>query len=401
MSSMSDHDAVPFDPADIFFSRTDGRGVIRSGNDVFQRISQFGWDALIGAPHKVIRHPDMPKGVFRLFWDTIGAGRPIGAYVKNRTQDGRHYWVFAVAAPIEGGYLSVRLKPTTALLATVAGEYRALRLRETEEGLTPEASAETLLERLAALGFEDYRSFMSVALAREIVSRDALIAHEPDPIVVGFQAMLEAIGRARDEGTLILGEFARTRSLPVNLSLRAARLDRRGATIKVIAGNHSILSAEIDQKLRELLTALDEVRASITDGLFVAGAARLQRDVAERFRHETDLPPQIDRAQEQTYLTRLCDAQNARVRGEVTVLAERAKRFVAACGAMRRIATGLDVTRVMCRIESARVDDPNGALAEIVSQLDAFHTALSRSLGRINEVNATILSETAGALAEV
>jgi len=57
---------VTFDPAELFFSRTNSNGVIRSGNDVFQRISGYPWDALLGAPHNIIRHPDMPEGVFSL-----------------------------------------------------------------------------------------------------------------------------------------------------------------------------------------------------------------------------------------------------------------------------------------------------------------------------------------------
>jgi hypothetical protein len=62
---------APFGLEESFYSRTDTRGIIASGNFVFQRVSHYSWEELIGAPHKTIRHPDMPKGLFSLFWDTI------------------------------------------------------------------------------------------------------------------------------------------------------------------------------------------------------------------------------------------------------------------------------------------------------------------------------------------
>ena len=119
-------DEVPFSLAELFFSRTDERGIILAGNSIFQRISMYAWEELLKKPHNIIRHPHMPKAVFWLLWETIKKGEPIGAYVKNRAKDGRYYWVFAIVTPIEGGYLSVRLKPSSAFLQVVEQEYKTL-----------------------------------------------------------------------------------------------------------------------------------------------------------------------------------------------------------------------------------------------------------------------------------
>lgn len=73
-----------FEFEELFFSRTTLSGVIQSGNSVFRKISAFDWSDLINKPHSLIRHPDMPRGVFFLFWETLKSGKPIGAYVKNR-----------------------------------------------------------------------------------------------------------------------------------------------------------------------------------------------------------------------------------------------------------------------------------------------------------------------------
>ena len=126
---------APFGLNEVFFSRTDSRGVIRAGNYVFRRVGAYPWEELIGAPHKVIRHPDMPKGVFSLFWDTIQRGESIGAYVKNKAKDGLYYWVFAVVVPCGDGYLSARIKPSSKLFDEVRGLYAKMLKREKDEGV--------------------------------------------------------------------------------------------------------------------------------------------------------------------------------------------------------------------------------------------------------------------------
>ena len=126
---------APFGLEEIFFSRTNERGILQSGNEVFRRVSHFSWQELIGAPHKIVRHPDMPKGVFQLFWDTIQRGHHIGAYVKNQSKDGLSYWVYAVVIPCEGGFVSVRIKPTSELFEKVKQAYSQLLSAETTEAL--------------------------------------------------------------------------------------------------------------------------------------------------------------------------------------------------------------------------------------------------------------------------
>jgi PAS domain S-box-containing protein len=175
---------------ELFFSTTDHRGVIQTGNAVFSRVSGYDFDQLLGQPHNIIRHPDMPRAVFKLFWDYLKAGNLIAAYVKNLAQDGRYYWVVALAAPIDGGYLSVRFKPSSDLLPQVEAIYRELlTLEETRvaAGDTPSqamaASSERLNALLAAAGFPDYRNFMFRAIATELHCRDAQLQRSGQELV--------------------------------------------------------------------------------------------------------------------------------------------------------------------------------------------------------------------------
>ncbi len=89
---------VPED--ELIISRTDLKGVITYVNDVFAEISGYEPDELIGKPHNIIRHPDMPKSAFRELWSSIKKGDTWEGYVKNMRKDGDYYWVKASISPL-------------------------------------------------------------------------------------------------------------------------------------------------------------------------------------------------------------------------------------------------------------------------------------------------------------
>lgn len=125
----------PFGFDELFFSTTNERGVITFGNDVFVRVSGYPRETLKGAPHSIIRHPDVPRAVFKLLWDTLQAGRPIAAYVKNLSANGSFYWVYAFVFPIQDGYLSIRLKPSSPIFSVVKNLYTATLAVEEKDGM--------------------------------------------------------------------------------------------------------------------------------------------------------------------------------------------------------------------------------------------------------------------------
>jgi PAS domain S-box-containing protein len=145
----------PFDENEIIVSKTDPRGRITYVNDVFGRVSQFGIADLLGQPHNVIRHPDMPRCVFKLMWDTIQAKQEIFAYVLNLAKTGDHYWVFAHVTPTLNaagaitGYHSNRRKPDPPQVAKIATLYHAL-LAEEQRHADPKQGLRASGEALAA-----------------------------------------------------------------------------------------------------------------------------------------------------------------------------------------------------------------------------------------------------------
>jgi PAS domain S-box-containing protein len=90
---------VFFEGDDIIVSKTDIKGRLTYTNETFIKISGFVEEELIGQPHSLVRHPEMPRAIFKLLWDSILEGREIFAYVKNMTKTGDFYWVFAHVTP--------------------------------------------------------------------------------------------------------------------------------------------------------------------------------------------------------------------------------------------------------------------------------------------------------------
>lgn len=120
-------------PADeLLVSSTNQRGEIVHCNPAFVRVSGYTYEELIGQPHNLIRHPDMPAAAFKDMWATIGRGKPWTGLVKNRRKNGDHYWVRANVTPVlEGGkpvgYLSVRTKPEASEIPQAEALYAKMR----------------------------------------------------------------------------------------------------------------------------------------------------------------------------------------------------------------------------------------------------------------------------------
>ena len=113
-------------------STTDLQSHITYCNPAFVETSGFSRDELIGQPHNLVRHPDMPAEAYRDMWDTLKAGQPWTALVKNRRKNGDHYWVRANVTPVlEGGrvtgYMSVRTAPARAEIQAAEALYATMR----------------------------------------------------------------------------------------------------------------------------------------------------------------------------------------------------------------------------------------------------------------------------------
>lgn len=135
---------------EIIVSKTDLKGRITYANEVFLRVAGYTEEEILGKPHNIIRHPDMPRCVFKLLWDTIQAGNEIFAYVINLAKPGDHYWVFAHVTPTfndDGeiiGYHSSRRVPDRSVVATIKSLYQTLLTAERKHANPKDAMAASL-----------------------------------------------------------------------------------------------------------------------------------------------------------------------------------------------------------------------------------------------------------------
>ncbi|HQC81559.1 MAG TPA: methyl-accepting chemotaxis protein [Accumulibacter sp.] len=119
----------PYPSGKVIISHTDAKGRITHVNDALVEISGFSEEELLGKPHNILRHPDMPAEAFRDLWTTVQSGRPWTGVVKNRCKNGDHYWVRAYVTPIPdgSGYLSVRTEVPRTDVAAAEALYARMR----------------------------------------------------------------------------------------------------------------------------------------------------------------------------------------------------------------------------------------------------------------------------------
>lgn len=121
-------------------SSTDAKGKIKHCNDAFVKTSGFTREELIGKPHNLVRHPDMPPAVFEDMWRYLKSGQAWMGMVKNRRKNGDYYWVSAYVTPISEqgkiiGYESVRVKPSARAVARADRLYRRLNAGQRVESI--------------------------------------------------------------------------------------------------------------------------------------------------------------------------------------------------------------------------------------------------------------------------
>lgn len=120
----------------MIVTKTDLQGRITYANDVFCQVSAIPESTMLGSPHNIIRHPDMPRSIFRVLWQTLAERREIFAYVVNLAADGAHYWVLAHVTPSVDaggevvGYHSNRRRPDPHAIRTVRPLYQRVLAEE-------------------------------------------------------------------------------------------------------------------------------------------------------------------------------------------------------------------------------------------------------------------------------
>lgn len=300
-----------FEPDDIFFSTTDDKGVILRTNRTFDSLSRYSRDRLIKSPHNIIRHLDMPAGVFRLMWNDLQAGLPVCAYVVNRAADGLDYRVFATIVPISGGYLSVRTKPLDAATQQATEQvYRSVRAKEREVAARGASrrqigdyGADDLTRELGAIGITSLHAMTLAQLPREVstlVSTGVRVP-PPPPVSGPVTQILTVVGHIEKDTNLLVFELeeylrlltslADTKGTLLDVADRAESFGRvvGGRTLNVMDRTDALasqiieLSATATPALRALPDRMDALRQSVLELRFSVALMRLLTLMVGRF----------------------------------------------------------------------------------------------------------------------
>lgn len=446
----------PFGLDELFFSSTDFRGVITSGNSVFQRVSKYEFDELLGHPHNLIRHPDMPRCVFRILWSHLQAGQPVAAYVKNMAKDGSWYWVYATVFPLENEYLSVRVKPSGPLFDAVKSLYEALLQRERDEESRDgsvserreagvEASLRYLDETLLRLGFADYDAFMRAALISELTAREAALeAGEANASRFGRRALFaeghrwNALSHYHVQLRATLGEYreavvafddlnaaleAKSKYLgnlaenvrihALNAILGCKRLQENTETLGAVASLMRDRSNAIGLRIAELRSEFAEFAARMSSVGFLVSLNSLQSDVSTQYVQGAVAGEEREAEVERNLLllSRSLADTSQPVGSEVRALARAAERIDHFARQVQRELDVLQVLHVNGKVEVGHVADGYGVVElfervgvevkhathemEVFTQIEAFDmlNRLEKS-GRLRRSVEAMVTET-------
>ncbi len=157
---------VPKD--ELIISRTDLNGNITYANEVFANISGYKVEELLGKPHSIVRHPDMPKSIFKELWETIEQGKMWKGYVKNLRKDGGYYWVYAEVSGVYKDdelieYKSIRTPVSKEEKRLYQDRYDALRQKE-----------EKVCRVVADISVDNYEKLKKLAKEESIEEREIL-----------------------------------------------------------------------------------------------------------------------------------------------------------------------------------------------------------------------------------
>lgn len=388
----------PFRYDELFFSVTDPKSHITFANEVFVRVSRYPEEEVIGQLHKLIRHPDMPRAVFKIFWDRLKANKPVAAYVKNLAKDGSYYWVMALAFPCEGGYLSIRLKPGGSFFEKIKTYYaETLSVEQRQEKKAGKRKAMNLseahlLDLLQEEGFESYEEFMWNALQIEMNHRQKLIDKkqqehseipgsllELEPTLRKLVSSLEQLKKIH-EGLVTHSDYILklARSilfLSMNAQIGSAKLDQDDVALSVIAENMGSQSMRGEQSLigmKENIHGLSELIGKLN---FDIVSASLQVEMTIRFLNEINdgiYNEQHADVSPNTIIALLYDAFTPRLDTIAEGLGELPVYLQDLLGDIKKIERFLLTLRLIHtsgKIEVARLDGEAGSFANTFQEL--------------------------------
>ncbi|MDR3087517.1 MAG: methyl-accepting chemotaxis protein [Azoarcus sp.] len=434
---------------EFIYSRTDLHGRIVELNDAFARISAFTREEMMGQPHNLVRHPDMPPEAFEDMWRDLKAGLPWRGLVKNRRKDGGYYWVIANASPVreEGqvvGYQSVRGRPEREEIAAAAAAYR--RIRQGDHSLRIEHGrvmpAHSVKFELLSWMQHGRRQTGLIGLAMMLMGA-ILIAHAFAPTLLPSLALhvlggvsvamglwflfffrvcfARDIGKAHDYLGGILGSGdLRTRicsertdmvgTITRQADQLAAWIQSTLQGVKDIALAVKNSSGEVAQSvvtLNESAQAQSDATSAAAAGIEqitvsigeVASSAEKTRAAAEAAAHASENGTQLA-DQACTMILELADTVKHSA-AQVERLGEQSKEISRITGTIREIAEQTNLLALNAAIEAARAGEQGRGFAVVADEVRKLAERSAKATEEISQMITAVQEETAKAVSSM
>ena len=402
-----------FDLQELFFSITQDDSSIVSGNDTFIRISGYTRDEIIGQYHNVVRHPDMPRVIFKTLWDYIQADKPLAAYVKNMSKEGAYYWVLAMVFPLNNRYVSIRIKPNTQFFTVIQELYS--KLLETERIHGIQESENLLLESLNKLGYCDYDHFMNEVLLAELLERKKLLLQDKSSeeshtelehiaqssinslygvsknLLGKYEKWFEKIDSfmkirsAFKEKSLILNALARDIVfLSLNASIASYKLETNGETFGVLASDVRANAKENDILIRNIDLISQQQSEILTEIIGFISYISLQIEMVTYFLKELIQEDSGELTESIEALYELVVIYNTKLAALPHLLEETLKKSISYLDTLEQQVMYLGYIQIYGIIESSRNNNEKLDFTEIFTQLKTLTLKISDEVVSMN-----------------